>query len=160
MPHQNASVHSRMWLYSAMFIWLAPIQPERMLVHVLRICMLLLLQTHLIGHLLTCRHPLLLLALAACCCTYALVLSCRALTNLATLSNTYGASNCSILRVHGSAAAATAGPASAVPAAVFQACRHATLPGGGAGVRPAAAAVDSNCVTYSTAFTITHNCLS
>jgi hypothetical protein len=139
-----------------MFISLAPIQPERMLVHVLRTSMLLLLQTHLIGHLLTCRHPLLLLTLAAFCCTSTLLLSHRALTNLATLSDTYGASNCSILRVHGSAAAAAAGPASAVPAAVFQACRHATLPGGGAGVRPAAAAVDLNCVTYSTALNITH----
>ncbi|WIA13573.1 hypothetical protein OEZ85_007140 [Tetradesmus obliquus] len=58
----------------------------------------------------------------------------RALNNLAALSNIYGAANCSILRLHGSSSnSAAAGPASAVPAAVFQACRQATLPGGGAG---------------------------
>ncbi|WIA33724.1 hypothetical protein OEZ86_006842 [Tetradesmus obliquus] len=58
----------------------------------------------------------------------------RALNNLATLSNTYGAANCSILRLHGSSSnSAAAGPAGAVPAAVFESCRQATLPGGGAG---------------------------
>eukprot|EP00882_Tetradesmus_deserticola_P026825 GHRQ01029629.1.p2 GENE.GHRQ01029629.1~~GHRQ01029629.1.p2 ORF type:complete len:208 (+),score=91.72 GHRQ01029629.1:50-673(+) len=57
----------------------------------------------------------------------------RALNNLATLSNTYGAANCSILRLHGSATGATANPAASVAPAIFQACRHATLPGGGAG---------------------------
>lgn len=52
--------------------------------------------------------------------------------NLAVLSNTFGAANCSILRLYGSSKAA-AGASAAVPAAVFLAGRHATMPGGGAG---------------------------
>ena len=56
----------------------------------------------------------------------------RAKANLTALSNTYGAANCSILRVYGGSTGGAA--AAAVPAAVFQACRHANMPGGGAGV--------------------------
>lgn len=60
----------------------------------------------------------------------------RALQNLATLSNTYGAANCSLLKLYGSTTAAGGGSAAsaALPAAAFQSCRHACLPKGGAGV--------------------------
>eukprot|EP00775_Hariotina_reticulata_P009635 gene9635-9795_t len=59
----------------------------------------------------------------------------RALANLATLSNTYRAANCSILRLHSGGGGGGGGSRAtdAVPASVFQACRHANLPGGGAG---------------------------
>eukprot|EP00879_Flechtneria_rotunda_P033011 GHRR01036525.1.p1 GENE.GHRR01036525.1~~GHRR01036525.1.p1 ORF type:complete len:441 (+),score=144.44 GHRR01036525.1:563-1885(+) len=64
----------------------------------------------------------------------------KALSNLATLSNTYGTANCSILKLYSSsnkggagAAAAAVTASGAVPAAVFQACRSAVVPGGGAG---------------------------
>eukprot|EP00878_Enallax_costatus_P009894 GHUV01010331.1.p1 GENE.GHUV01010331.1~~GHUV01010331.1.p1 ORF type:complete len:454 (+),score=106.14 GHUV01010331.1:1028-2389(+) len=55
----------------------------------------------------------------------------RAKSNLTALSNTYGAANCSILRLYGSSTGGAA--VAAVPAAVFQACRHPNMPGGGAG---------------------------
>lgn len=62
---------------------------------------------------------------------------CRALQNLATLSNTYGAANCSVLKLYGSSTAAGGGStaaSAALPAAAFQSCRHACLAKGGAGV--------------------------
>jgi hypothetical protein len=55
------------------------------------------------------------------------------MANLATLSNTYGASNCSLLQLHSGGSGGGSKAADAVPASVFQACRHANLPGGGAG---------------------------
>lgn len=60
----------------------------------------------------------------------------RALQNLATLSNTYGAANCSVLKLYGSNSASGGGSAAsaALPAAAFQSCRHACLPKGGAGM--------------------------
>lgn len=60
---------------------------------------------------------------------------CRALQNLATLSNTYGAANCSLLKLYSNSTAAggAAAAAGALPPAAFQACRHACMHKGGAG---------------------------
>lgn len=59
---------------------------------------------------------------------------CRALHNLATLSNTYGAANCSLLKLYAKHAGDGVGEgAAALPPAAFQACRHACIPKGGAG---------------------------
>lgn len=61
---------------------------------------------------------------------------CRALQNLATLSNMFGANNCSLLKLYagGAAGGATAAAAAAaLPPAAFQACRNACVPKGGAG---------------------------